>query len=309
MNRFVYMMIAVVLTCSISSNNNAQHFVKKIKSFWNGNAIEKIDQKEFPASSISSLSLNNINGSVTIKTGPKKSLFLRTIKRVRKEPILDMLEVITEICGNHLAITTKNNNKKKAGFIDYELIVPASLDIAINITGNGTVFIKDVHGAIDVVSCDDITVINSKKLVSAQSCKKGSISVINPNGPVEAYAQQGNIIGENIVHNFDARSTSGKIDATYKNVPTTSLVHLTTLSGNITLALPSKTNAAICGQTMHGTFMSDHEITIKSYTTPLNKIAWNKFKKEVDGTLGSGDATIALHSTSGNIKIIESNFP
>lgn len=308
MNRFVYMMIAVILTCSISSNNNAQDFVKKVKSFWHGNAIEKIDQKEFPAGSINSLSLNTINGSVTIKTGPKKSLFLRTIKRVRKEPMLDMLEVITEICGNHLAITTKNNNKKKTGSVDYELIVPASFDIAITITGNGTVFIKDVQGAIDVVSCDDITIINSKKLVSAQSCKKGSITVISPNGPVEAYTQQGNIIGENIVHNFDARSTSGKIDITYKNVPATSSAHLITTSGNITLALPTGTNAEIYGQTMHGTLMSDHEITIKSYATPLNKIAWNKFKKEVDGILGSGEASIDLRSTSGNIKIVETKI-
>jgi len=34
-------------------------------------------------------------------------------------------------------------------------------------------------------------------------------------------------------------------------------------------------------------------------------MAWTKFKKEVDGTIGTGEATIALHSINGNVKITE----
>jgi len=158
---------------------------------------------------------------------------------------------------------------------------------------------------IDVVAHDDITIINTKQLASAQSLKKGSINLVNTRGPVEAYTHNGNITGDNIAHNCDARSIKGKINISYKKLPATGSINLKTTSGNIMLALPTDTNAQICGYTTYGTFISDHEITLKSYATKLNKTAWNRFKKEVDGTLGTGDATIIVQSTKGNVKIIE----
>lgn len=306
MNKNLYMILFVTIIILTTINCTAKtSFHEKIKKILHSNSAEKIDQKEFPATSISSLSLTHINGSITIKTGPKKSLFLRTIKRARKESLLDSLEVVTQINNNHLAITTKNNNKRNAGSVEYELIIPASLDVAINNSGYGNISIKDVHGEIDIVTHDNITIINPKKLASMQTLKKGSISIVNAHGPIEAYTQQGNITGENITHNCDARSTSGKITLTYKKLPETSSINLTTTSGNIMLALPAETNAAIFGNTTYGTFMSEHDITLKPYTTKLNKTAWSQFTKNVDGTLGTGDATIQIKSTKGNVRILE----
>jgi hypothetical protein len=51
--------------------------------------------------------------------------------------------------------------------------------------------------------------------------------------------------------------------------------------------------------------MSDHDITLKSYTTKLNKTAWAQFTKRVDGILGTGDAKIEIKSAKGNVKIVE----
>ena len=141
-------------------------------------------------------------------------------------------------------------------------------------------------------------------MVSAETLKKGTISVVNAHGPIEAYTKQGMIIGENIAHNFNARSTSGKIEVSYKKLPSTSSVDLCSTSGNIILALPTDTNAEIYGQTTNGTITSEHEITLSPRTTKLNKTAWTEFTKHVDGTLGDKQASIALHSNKGNIKIL-----
>ena len=281
-------------------------FHEKIKSFLQSDVVEKIDQQELPATSFNSLSLANSNGSITIKTGPKKSLFVRTIKRAKKKEHLENIKVLLDSSKNdHLTIVTENTNKKDIGSVDYELIVPSSLAIALTATGSGTVFIKDVHGTIDVVANDTVTLVNTKKSVSVQTCKKGSIHISNASGPVEAYTQQGNIVGENIAHSFEARTTTGKVNITYKNLPPTSSINLKSSSGNIILALPTDTNAAICGCTTHGTLMSEHDITLKSYTTKLNKSAWSKFTKEVDGILGTGEAMIDLQTTKGSVKIVE----
>jgi hypothetical protein len=284
------------------------HFKKKIKAFFSSYKSEKINQLELPALSIDSISISNIHGPITIKTGWKKdSIFLKTTKRAKKKETLDTIKIVSSTKGNHLDIKTKHVNQKLTGLVEYELIVPASLNIKITISGSGNAIINDVHGSINVVTNDTITITNSKQSVSARTLKKGSITVINATGPVEAHSHYGNINGENIANSFNAHSTKGKVSVGYKTLPSTSSINLKT-TGNITLALPADTNAEIRGHTTHGTIISDHYITLRPYTTQLNSFAWNKFKKEVDGTLGTGQATIALHSTNGNVKIIENKI-
>jgi hypothetical protein len=299
----------ILLSATISSfcATEKQSSFKKITSFLSNYKLEKIDQRELPATPINSISINNINGPITIKTGWKKnSIFLKTTKRAKKEEDLRHIKVVVDSSKNdHLAITTKHINSKLVGLVEYELIVPASLNITLNISGTGDACIKDVHGAINVVTNDNITISNSKKLVSARTLKKGTINITNALGPVDAQTHQGNITGENIAHSFNAHSTSGKVTVAYKKLPSTGTIDLKTTSGNIILALPTDTNAEIKGHTTHGTLVSDHVITLKPYATQLNSFAWNKFKKEVDGTIGSGEATIALHSIKGNLKISE----
>jgi DUF4097 and DUF4098 domain-containing protein YvlB len=307
MNKNVYIILLIIISPHfITTNCNTQFSLQKIKSFFSSRMMEKVDQQELPTASIDSISIANINGNITIKTGPKKSLFVRTITRAKNQEYLDNIHVtIDSSKNNHLAITTKNTNKKFAGSVEYELIVPTSLNIALSITGSGDAFIKDVHGAIDVVTNDNITITNTKKLVSAQTLKKGSISVTNSLGPVKVQSHYGNIYGENIAHSFDGYSTTGKVNVTYKKLPPASSVNLKTTSGNIMLALPTDTNAEIRGHTAQGTLVSDLYITLKPYVTQLNSATWNRFKKEVDGILGSGEAIIAVQSTKGNVKIIE----
>jgi len=286
-----------------------QHCLHKTKSFFSRTLLEKVDHKELSAESINKISIDNVNGPVTIKTGPQKLLVVKTITRAKKQTDLDNIEIaIDSNSNNHLAIATIYNGEKTAGSVEYELIVPASVNIALTITGNGDACIKDVHGIIDIVANDNITVTNAKKLISAQTLKKGSIHIINSSGPVEALSQQGNIIGENIAHSFTAHSTTGKVSVAYKKLPSTSSINLKTASGHIMLALPEETNAEIRGHTTHGFLLSELPITLRSFTTPLNKLAWSKFTKEVDGTIGSGEATIMVHSIKGNVKIVETKI-
>ena len=307
MNKNVYMILLLTITTLVTPHCSAKGRLKKVSSFFTGYKLEKIDQREYPAVSIDTISITNINGPITIKTGWKKDcILLKTTKRAKKQEDLNNIKIAVDSTKtDHLAIGTKHINKKLIGLVEYELIVPASVDITLNILNTGDAFIKDVHGNIKVITNDSITVANSRGLVSARTLKKGRINIINSAGPVDVRSYHGNIQGTNIANSFNAHSTDGKVAVAYKTLPSTSTVNLKTLSGNIMLALPNDTNAEIRGHTTHGTFMSDHYITFKPYTTQLNSLAWNKFKKEVDGILGTGEATISLHSTKGNVKITE----
>jgi len=307
MDKNVYILLLVIITThTVTTQCAMQHCLHKTKSFFTRTLLEKVDQKELSAESINRISIDNMNGPVTIKTGPQKLLVIKTTTRAKKQTDLDNIEIVIDAnTHNHLAIATVYNGTKIAGSVEYELIVPATVNIALTITGNGDACIKDIHGIIDVVANDNITITNTKKLVCAQTLKKGSIHIINSLGPVEAQSQQGSIIGENIAHSFSAHSTTGKVNVAYKKLPSISSINLKTTSGNIILALPEETNAEIRGGTIHGFLLSELPITLRSFTTPLNKSAWSKFTKEVDGTLGSGEATINVQSTKGNVRVVE----
>lgn len=305
MKKTMYIILFSSLISSTITPNSISSF-NKITSFFTGHKYDKSDQRELSASSVKSIAIDNINGPITIQTWKKKSIFLKTTKRTKKEEDLNNIKIVVDSTqDNHLAITTKHINPKIAGLVEYELIVPASLDIMLTIAGNGDAFIKDIHGVINVVTNDNITITNTHKAVSARTLKKGTITIAHAQGAVNVQSCQGNIIGENIANSFTAHSTSGRVSVAYKTLPSTSAIDVKTNSGNIMLALPTDTNAEIRGYTMYGTLISDHVITLKPYATQLNSSAWNKFKKEVDGTIGTGEATIALHSTSGNVKISE----
>lgn len=310
MNKKLYILLAIAVYCPVIMSKTTKQPLKKIKTLLTRNKPEAVEQQELSTLNIDSIAIHNINGPVTIKTGWKKnSLYLKTIKRAKKQTDLDNFQIIVDSSkAHHITVATKQIDKKIAGSVEYELIVPASLNIALSISGNGQALIKDINGSINVVANDTITITNSRNNVSAQTLKKGSILIANAAGPVSAITQQGNIIADAIAHNFSAYSATGKVTVAYAKLPSTSSVDVETASGNIFLTLPSDTNAEIHGHTAHGTLVSDHYITLKPYATQLNSMAWNRYKKEVNGILGSGEATIALRSAKGNVKIIETKI-
>lgn len=311
MTKHVYILaLLMLLPQMIMPRMNTQRSLKKIKSFFNSYAAEKIDQRELSTVGINAISITNINGPITIKTGWKKnSLLLKTSKRAKKQDDLDGLKTIIDSSKEHyIAISTKHINKKVNGFVEYELIVPSMLDIAITITGNGDAFVKDISGAITISTNDTITVINAKKQVHTKTTKKGETLIVNASGPVNAISVNGNITGTAITNSFIAHAKTGKVSVEYAQLPNTSLVDLETTSGSIALMLPTKTSARITGKTTHGTLLSEHPITLTSYTTKLNSSAWNAFKREVDGRIGDGGATISLRSMHGTVKIVETKM-
>ena len=171
------LLLGIITTHTVTTQCTMQECLHKTKSFFTRTLLEKVDQKELSAESIKRISIDNVNGPVTIKTGPQKLLVVKTISRAKKQTDLDNIEVVIDSNTNdHLAIATVYNGAKTAGSVEYELIVPTAVNIALTITGNGDACIKDVHGIIDVVANDTITITNAKKIGVRANAQKGIYS-------------------------------------------------------------------------------------------------------------------------------------
>jgi len=248
---------------------------------------EEIIHKQFPINKNGILSLENIQGNITIKTEWKQNyIMLKATKQISKKENLKNIDITIhkEPSKNQILVKTEYKNKNKTGSVDYELIVPNNITVDLK-TKKGSIKIKRIKGKIKATSDD------------------GDIKIIEAKGPIVAHTLQGNIEVHHSLKSIHAQAESGNILVACKKIPSIHQISLQTKKGNIAITLPEKTNAEIKAKTKTGKVTSDHFITLKPQTVTLNKKTWARFKKEVYGTLGSGEATIELGSNHGNIKI------
>ncbi len=236
----------------------------------------------------------------------KNSVFVKATKRANKEEFLPEISIkATRSKDKKLIIKTVYAHENIKGEIAYELIVPADIRLQLK-TVNGNINVNGVNGPIAATTIKgNIAITDTQNIIHANVYTKGAISLHNTHGAVSAKTHHGNIIVENAFDSIVASTTKGHITIACNNLPSTSSIRLETTSGPINLALPASVNASIKGQTEYGTLSSEYYITLKPHATKLNTVAWNRYKREVDGILGTGEAEISLRSTYGNVKILE----
>jgi DUF4097 and DUF4098 domain-containing protein YvlB len=291
-----------------------------VNSLFKRTIHEEIVQKEYPLKGRKSVYIKNIRGTITVKSEwTNQSLLVTATKKAPKAEYLDLVTIddskSDKTCIN-IETVYLEKNKKTAGLaksskpskasIDYVLLVPQNVRLEL-VSDNGNIVVKEVNGQIVARTCNNgnIEIENAQNSIYAQVEKNGSIFINQANNNVKAFAHQGNIIIHNAKKGIIAQTDKGRLDIECLKLPSTSKVSLNTRSGNITLRIPETTNAELQAHTDKGTLTCAHYLTVKPMTTQLNPNAWTRFKREVEGVLGSGEATITVHSTNGHIKIVD----
>jgi DUF4097 and DUF4098 domain-containing protein YvlB len=272
---------------------------------------EEIVQKEYPLRGRKAISIKNLYGNITVKSEwDNPTLLLTAVKKAPKAGLLD-LATVNDAHSDKLELKietayAKNNKKASKVSVDYELVVPHNVRLEL-IADHGTIKIHEANGQIVAKTCHvgNIEIENAQNSVYAQVEKKGSIRINQAQNNVKAFAHHGNITIHNAKKGIIAQADRGKLDIACLQIPSTSKVSLNTRSGHITLRIPEATNAELQAHTENGTVTCAHYVTVKPLTTQLDSGAWSRFRKEVEGTLGSGEATINAHTDKGNIKILE----
>ncbi len=262
---------------------------------------EKINPK-----SASLLTVKNECGNVNVSVDSHESLV--SLKVTKKSPEPDRLPQLCykhAITGQELLIEHAGEELKEHESVDFEIIAPQKLTQSLKTT-RGNISTKDMatptclsttHGSIEVC--------NAHNRVDAISQEKGAITFTCPHALVKAQTNTGNITIYDSYHSVIASTTNGAIKLYAKEVPSTSIINLSSVSGTIATYLPPEVNADVQAFTKQGTVTSDHFITLKQKTTQLNRNTWKQLQKEVEGTLGSGEARISLSSVKSDIKMME----
>lgn len=288
--------------------------MEKVTSFLKVTPHQIVEQKKYDASSISTLIIKNISGSITIvtKSSPdplQATIFMQATKKAQTHELCQEIRIGSLIDQSTLRIFTNDSPTSHAGTVDYHLIVPTTLTLILE-TEKGDICTEDTHGALTATSSKgSITCSNSHHTVTAQVKESGSITIEQAYKPIYASTKKGTITIHDAADTITACAHKGKINAHCSALPHHGYINLKTETGAIALHIPAATQATVNAHTTHGTVTSDHLITLLPHKTRLNVHAWNTFKKEVHGVLGTTpqpNSSIVLSSLNGNIKILDS---
>ena len=266
---------------------------------------EEIVYEEYPTQKLSKCTLKNKQGNIRVKTDKQDKIFLKAIKKSADPQTVNKLTFSHKTVGQELVIQSSYDELTLDGMIDFELIVPQKL--ALNLaTNEGTINTKDTYAPLAAsTQKGSIEAAQVYHTLDAHTDIKGDIFIRNPHKQVKAHTTNGNIYIYDAQESIIAHADYGTVQMFAKEVPSTSSIKLTTISGTILLHIPADVNADLQASTKYGTITSDHFITLKPQTTQLNKQAWKRFQKQIDGVLGSGEAQIKLSSVKSNIKLLE----
>lgn len=304
---FIKYLIICISTIIYTQSTIADFSIKKI---YNSVVPHKKQQEvifeEYEPKNTSICSIKNKRGNILVKTTPtQQNISVKAIKKADEPEELIKLTFEQKNNGQECIVESNYDDRKIDGSIDFEIIVPQKM--GLNIQANqGNVVIKDAHSPIRAITQKgQIDIINAHNAVDAKTTQKGSIVFRKPNSRINAQTNSGDITIFDAQDSVIANTNHGTIEMFSRKVPSTSTIKLSSVTGSIKLHLPSDVNADIQANTQRGTVISEHFITLKPCTTQLNKNAWKRFQKQIDGILGTGEAQIKLSSVRSDIKLLE----
>lgn len=242
---------------------------------WSWKKMLLLNQEETMTSSHTlaqgnSLIVQGLTGSVSIKGSTRSTLEISATKKGTEDE-LPLTTFECDITDGVATVKTVHKKSDQTVAVDYKIVVPQRLSKITIISENGPVHIEDIDASLDVTTVNgNITINDARMNVKAKCNEKGSI-------------------------------TLNQI-----SLPSSSMVFLETMHGNVDVTLPKKVNATLSAQTRKGTLTCTIPVTLESRTTVLTKETWARLMREAHGTLGSTSspsAPITIDVTKGNITI------
>ena len=260
------LIIIIAVLCSASSSHSFTLFENF--NLWISKKEEVITHKQVltPGSEIS---VENFRGDIEIKTWDQPTLLIEATKIGTTEELkLTKVETVYTKHGAH--IKTVPLKLERFCTVNYTLIVPK------------TAILTDIH------------------------TDKGVITIKDVSTPSKVRVQYGSITLQDVSNSVQASTKFGHISIQTNQIKSGSKIVAITERGNIRLQVPAKADAVLYAKTNKGTVTSECPVTLEPRTMKLCQSTLAGLKRDVRGSIGTGGSTVInLHTTRGNVKVLE----
>jgi len=249
------------------------------------------------------LTIDNVDGAVNITPSKGSKIIINADVRgyprrfKDREKVNKFSKQLFQIIesDHHISVETEPYPRPEVVEFrtDYQIIVPEGIDLEINITGKGSVYIlAGVKNASVHSNQGDITIIQPQGDVFAQTILgridisniKTSAEIQTINGAIYATLDKGKIKANSVNGNIQTTLLSGEIE----------VCDLAVTNGNISLILPELFSSKIMAKTYRGYISSEF---------PLGEITPGMQVRQIEKQIGKGVAELKLLSMNGKIII------
>ena len=211
------------------------------------------------------LSLENVNGSISIEGGDGNQVLITAFKKANNQDALDEIEIEIDATTSRISLDTELPDSKgwwgggnSGASVSYQLSVPSNIDLDGISSVNGGIDITGVFGAVKAETVN------------------GSIDVDGASGDAKL------------------ETVNGGIDARFTSVTGDQRVNCDTVNGKINLVLPANADASVSVETVNGS------IDASDFGLKVDK---GFVGRSVDGEVGNGSARITANTVNGGVKI------
>ena len=183
-----------------------------------------------PLSSNGRVSLENINGNVTVTGWERNEVQIDAVKKARDQQKLDEARIEIDASSDSVQIKTKypeGHNNNNPATVTYELHVPR------------------------LARLDHINLVN------------GSLEVSQVNGEIDANLVNGKTDLRDLSGRLNISAVNGTITANFRSLDNVKEIHLKSVNGAINLGLPSSPNAEVSASTVNGGITTDLPLQVK----------------------------------------------
>lgn len=211
------------------------------------------------------LALENVNGSVDIRSWDRNEIKIDGEKSARTEEELNQIELTMEVSDAHAHL--KVHLPKRTGSWFGGSTIRAAVRFTIMLPAGASI--------------DRVEVVNSSVKIEGI---KGDVEIHTVNGSIQAHGLAG-----------DARlkTVNGSISAAFASVSPHQNLDFETVNGSITARVPADTGASVRAKTVNGHISTDFPLTISGRFVG----------RHLDGTIGNGGAAIQAQTVNGGIKL------
>ncbi len=216
------------------------------------------------------VSLENINGDVQIKVWDRPGVQVDAVKKAYRKDRLAEARIEVNSTEENIRIKTEYPDQNQTFRGDHRRIDnPATVDYTLTVPRT--------------------SMLESVELVN------GSIDIDGVEGSVKASSINGKVNARGLLGEAKLSTINGPLIATFTRLDDGKAIALGSVNGNVTLVIPSNSNASIRASTVHGGISSGFGLKVKH---------GEYVGHSLDGQIGTGGPRIKLGNVNGGIKII-----
>jgi len=216
------------------------------------------------------ISLENVNGNVSVNGGSGNTVTITAEKRADNQDDLDKLTIKIKADSSAIRIETVHEKSESRWF-------------GSNNSGQVTYTLTVPASA----NIDTISTIN------------GDVDVEGVSGTVNAESVNGDLDLKGLLGDADLETTNGRIKASFDRMGGSQRVSADTVNGQITIVLPENASARVSAEVLNGGIDAD------DFGLEAEKGGF--VGKDLNGSIGGGEARIDLDTVNGGIRVKRSS--